>query len=282
MTIGTDLAIEAGEINKDAFKNADISTHDEGGVHITQMTIDENASACTGMTAGLYITCEMKPLTKPIFDEDEAITAVGSVLGKLLPQDGCVVVAGLGNPDATPDALGPSACEHILATRHIVESGFKMGGLENLRSVCVLRPGVLGQTGIEVQEMLRAVSQAVGATCLIAVDALAARSVKRLGCTVQLSDAGLSPGSGIGNRRTALTADTLGIPVIAVGVPTMVNAAVLAHDLTGQKPNDAKNLIVTPKDIDTLILRSGKLLGMAINAALHPSLSPEEIAAIMV
>ncbi|MBQ1389026.1 MAG: GPR endopeptidase [Clostridia bacterium] len=266
MNIKTDLAIEAGELNKTAFKKSNVTEYEENGVHVTQMTIDEDAANVSGMTAGAYVTCEMKTLTNPVYNENNAVDAVSNALKKYIPENGCVLVAGLGNPNATPDALGPAACEYILATRHMIET-FEI--FKDMRSVCVLRPGVLGQTGIEVQELLKAACTAVGASCLIAVDALAARSIKRLGCTVQMSDAGLSPGSGIGNRRTALNAQTLGIPVIAIGIPTMVNASVIAHDLTGKEVYDATNMIVTPNDIDSLISRSGRLLGKAINKALQ-------------
>ena len=280
MTIRTDLVIEAGELNRSAFESADVRTYEEGGVRFTETTVRDDAAAVTGMNAGRYITCELPPLAAPFADEDERVEAIAKALGRLIPFEGCVLVSGLGNHDATPDALGPEACGHVIATRHIAGRELGIRGLEGLRSVCVLRPGVLGQTGIEVQELLRAAVSSVKAAGVIVVDALAARSIRRLGCTVQMSNSGISPGSGIGNRRAELTARTLGVPVIAVGVPTMVDASVLAHDLTGQEPDCPQGMIVTPRDIDQLIMRAGRLIGMSINTALQPTLSREELAAL--
>ena len=156
-----------------------------------------------------------------------------------------------------------------------------------MRPVAVLAPGVLGSTGVESGEAVAALAAALRPGAVLAVDALAARSLSRLGCTVQLSDAGISPGEGVGNRRPSLRRESLGVPVIALGVPTVVDAASLACDLTGNEtaarevtPRGA-SMIVTPREIDLLVDRAAAALAMAINRALNPSLSQEDFAALV-
>ena len=166
-------------------------------------------------------------------------------------------------------------------------------GFENLRSVCVLSPGVLGQTGTEIVELLRAVVKELDVCCIIAIDSLASNSLSRLGCTVQISDTGISPGAGIGLRRNAINKDTVGVPVISIGVPTVADALTLSADILC-KGDDAqteavlkkimpegKSMIVTPCDIDLLTDRAAKLVGMAINAALQPEISSDDLFALI-
>lgn len=144
-------------------------------------------------------------------------------------------MVGLGNSDITPDALGPKTAKDIFSTRHITKSLAEEVGLPSLRPVSSASPGVLGQTGIESAEMIRGIMNETSPDAVITVDALSARSIKRLGCTVQMTNTGIVPGSGVGNHRAEISRKTLGVPVIAIGVPTVVDAAALVFDITGNE-----------------------------------------------
>ena len=185
-------------------------------------------------------------------------------------------MACLGNAAITPDALGPRAARWVLATRHVA-------GREQLfrkfRPVAVLAPGVLGQTGIETAGIIRTVAREIGASAVLAIDALAARDLSRLGRTVQIADCGIAPGAGVGNDRAELSRHTLGIPVVSMGIPTVVDCRTLLHDLGLPAPAGVpQSMVVTPRDVDLLIDRGAHLIGMAVNHAAQPELTPEEIA----
>ena len=200
-----------------------------------------------------YITLEVPAISDHIDSGDELLHQLRDELSALLPETGLVLVAGLGNRAITPDALGPQTAEQVLATRHIHGEIARITGLDGLRPAAV-----------------------------IAVDALAARSLGRLGCTIQLSTGGISPGSGVNNARPQLSRETLGVPVIGIGVPTVVDAGTLAADLLGRAaPKDkvsprGASMVVTPREIDLLITRAARMVAMAINTALNPTLSVEE------
>ena len=170
-------------------------------------------------------------MTDDFRNQEERIQTAAKEIRSLLPEKGLVLVAGLGNSDITPDDLGPRTANMILATRHISEELARAVGLIGLRPVAVLAPGVLGQTGIETGELLYSIVQRLSPAALIVVDALASRRLDRLGCTLQISDTGISPGSGVGNARPHISRETMGVPVISMGVPTVVDAATLAADL---------------------------------------------------
>ena len=198
-----------------------------------------------------------------------------------------MLVVGIGNHNITPDALGPKAASKVLATRHIMGTVASSLGLERLRSVCVVSPGVLGQTGIEVGELVSGIVDNADIDCVIAIDSLSSRKLKRLGCTVQITDTGIAPGAGVGNHRNVINKSTMGVPVISVGVPTVVDAATLAADL--MSPNDEEEneklrkkllpngMVVTPREIDLLVERASLLIGMSINIALHQDFSAEDL-----
>lgn len=227
-----------------------------------------------------YITMEVPALSDtPDTDRLEELTAME--LRKLLPAEGSVLVVGVGNRAVTPDALGPLMAEKTFPTRHIKGEWARVAGLSGLRSVSVISPGVLGCTGIESGEAVRALAAALKPSAVIAVDALAAKSLKRLGCTVQLSTAGLSPGHGVGNKRPELNRASMGIPVISLGIPTVVEASLLAFELLGREVEEeiaprGEPMVVTPREIDLVVERGARLLAMAVNRALNPSLSREE------
>ncbi len=287
MQLRTDLALEAREDIPGKIGGVSVLSSKKGDMKITRLRVlTDSAAKKLGKPVGSYITCEFRALTDDFTADDERIEVIGGMISELVPKSGCVLVAGIGNHNITPDALGPKAAEKVLATRHFTDAAAKSHGLDSLRPVCVLAPGVLGQTGIEVGELISGVIKKAGVSCVIAVDALASRSLSRLGCTVQISDTGISPGAGIGNRRARLDFETLGVPVIAVGVPTVVDAATLVSDLLGEKlsdriPGSASRMIVTPREIDLLTQRAAVLIGMSINLALQPSLTAEELFALI-
>lgn len=229
-----------------------------------------------------YITLEVKAISDNIDSNNSLLKLITEELSDLLPKEGPVLAAGLGNRAVTPDALGPLTAERVLATRHIKGELARVTGLEDLRPVSVVSPGVLGCTGMEAFEVLKAIVAEIQPSAVIAVDALAARSPQRLGCTVQISSGGISPGAGVGNSRPRIDETTLGVPVISMGIPTVVDAATFACDLTGSATPPEKaaprgaSMMVTPREIDLIIDRGSRLLGMGVNCALNPSLSIDE------
>ena len=285
MDFRSDLALEAAE-NVPSLSDTDCyhTQKTEGDITVTRLEIRSDLAAQKiGKPIGTYITLEFPPLTD---DEKKLGTAADLVSREMLsflPKEGGVLSVGLGNRAITPDALGPRAADMILATRHIQGEFAKSVGLSDLRSSAVLVPGVLGQTGTESRELVQGVCEVVRPAAVIVIDALAARSVHRLGCTVQLSDTGISPGAGVGNHRQPLNRDTLGVPVIGIGVPTVVDAATVAFDC-GLPEEEIENiapkaagLIVTPREIDLLIARAARLLAAGINRALQPDYDPLEL-----
>ena len=259
-----------------------------GNVKITRIKVlDKAGEQAVGKPTGTYITIEGDPFSNESPIDDSRRAAVSTELTRLLPKEGAILVAGLGNSDITPDALGPKTARGILATRHIDGELSQSLGLGTLRSVSAISPGVLGKTGIETAEIIFGIVSRIKPAAVIVVDALASRRLSRLGTTVQICDSGISPGSGVGNSRCEISAKTLGVPVIAVGVPTVVDAATLAEDiLSGEGKQysptaDSKNMMVTPREIDTMIDRAAGVVSMAINCSLHPHISPEDLAALV-
>ena len=278
----TDLALEATADTADMGGILQ-SVEDANGITVTRTEVrTEGAALRLGKPQGQYITVEVPPLT----DNEELLEQhahrIGDELRTLLPANGTVLVVGLGNASITPDALGPQVADMVLATRHIRGEWARSLGLADLRPVAVYSAGVLGQTGVESGEFARGLCQTVSPVAVIAVDALAARSLARLGRTVQLCDTGIAPGSGVGNNRPPLSRDTLGVPVIGVGVPTVVDAATIVREIGGTATHGGDNMIVTPREVDVMIRRASRLVAMAINAALQPAYSPLELIAAAV
>lgn len=287
--IRTDLALEARELWQ---QSAGQTTKLEGvraregerfGLPVTVVEVlDERGEKALGKGRGTYVTVELFGLArreKAVFAR--SVRAVAEQLRGLLGElkgDDCVLVAGLGNRAITPDCIGPEVCRHTLATRHLLEQLPEQ--FAGFRPVAVLAPGVLGTTGMESGETVKAVCAALRPARVVVVDALACRGVERLCSTVQLTDAGIAPGSGVGNRRAALDRESLGIPVAAIGVPTVIDGATLVADLTGQAvPEGApgRELLVTPRDIDSRAADIAKVIGYAIDLALHPGVELEEL-----
>ncbi len=284
MNIRTDLALEQRETKKGEISGVISDEEKIGAITVTRIRVlSEQGAAALKKAVGDYVTVEVPPIDRHGGDWNDTVYAVSSELSKLLGEiKGTVLVVGIGNTDITPDALGPKTALGVLATRHISRELSEQLGLAGLKSVAVLSPGVLGQTGMELQEIIRGAVENIKPQAIIAVDALAARRVSRLGCTVQLSNAGISPGSGVGNARRELSRATLGIPVIAIGVPTVVDAQTLIYDLCGTTPQENnENMIVTPREIDLMIDRAAELLSFAINISLQPDTDPEIIRALV-
>ncbi len=292
MNFRTDLAIECkeeyGESEIEGVKYTE--KYNETSKTTIIEVLNKKGELAIGKPVGNYITVEVPNFSSDGEILDDRLTAIKEELARLIPNDGVILVVGLGNDNITPDALGPRTIDKIIATRHISAELAKSVGLEGLRMVSALAPGVLGQTGIETGEIIMGVSKSVKPSAVITVDALASRRLSRLGCTVQIADTGVTPGSGVGNARAQINEQTLGVPVIAVGVPTVVDAATLANDLLGDNEEDkdlfskldgqGADMIVTPREIDLMIDRAAKLLALAINSALQPTLTVEDIMAM--
>lgn len=289
MAFRTDLAVEAIENHKTAAALPHVRQSDrmlEGfAVHEVRI-LSEDAAREIGKPQGRYLTLELDALIRR--EEDafpRACKALSTLLRELLPHpnDGPVLIAGLGNRMITPDAIGPQTADHVIATRHLVAQSPAI--FADWRPVSALAPGVLGQTGVETGEVICGVLDRVRPAAVIAVDALAAGRLSRLLCTVQLADTGITPGAGVGNARAALNKETLGVPVIAVGVPTVVDGATLAHEISsqlGQPDCEALDdlsqpVMITTRDIDREVADISRMIGYAVNMALHPHLSVADI-----
>ncbi len=281
MNIRTDLALERHEMHpSESPGSVEIREYKNSDCKATVIDIsDEKGSKSLGKPIGKYITIEADTFPDSASVSDGRLEMLSEMLKKLIPEKGTVLIAGLGNTDITPDAIGPLCAEKILATRHIDEDTKNKLMLPRLREVAVISPGVTGKTGIETVEIIAGIKEKIKPSVIIVIDALAARSIKRLGKTIQLCNTGIEPGSGVMNRRRAINEETMGIPVIAAGIPTVVDAATLCYDLTGQsvKEDEYSSMMVTPKNTDALISSGATLLALAINSVLQPSLTQEEI-----
>jgi spore protease len=246
-----------------------------------QNRIGVTVSKKLGKAVGKYITIEIPELTYLSGELSKIVDVVKDSLDLLLPQsNGLVLVAGVGNSDITADALGPFVASKIFSTRHLTgELQKNIGFTEPLRPMSAISTGVLGQTGLESSEYIKCIVNEIKPCCVITIDALASRSVKRLGNTIQMSDTGIAPGSGINNKRKRIDEDFLGVPVIAIGVPTVVDAITLAESVfgTSSEKETGVDMIVTPKDIDVLIKNSADLIATSINLSLQKSLSYDEL-----
>ncbi len=308
--IYTDLALEARELAGESAQNilqngVTTDTEHQEKVLITRVQIEtEAAGKALGKQPGYYVTLEAAGLRGHDRDELEIVMLsfakeLENIIKKLgfNENDSCLIV-GLGNWQATPDALGPRAVKKLLVTRHLggVTPTEKAGGL---RPLSALAPGVLGITGIETSEIVRGVVERVKPKFVIAIDSLASRNTERVGAAIQIADTGIHPGSGLGNRRQGITRSTLGVPVIALGVPTVVDARTIVYDALAElekvldhggisKANVQNlmsrvltsyfnSLIVTPKEIDELIDNLARVVAGGLNVALHPGVGPKEV-----
>ena len=316
-SIRTDLAIEAhqmlvGEVRRE-IPGVMVETETMGEIEVSRVEITTpEAEEQLGKKQGKYITLEAPGLRQKNTELQELVSQqfTKEFLRMVeLSEETTVLVVGLGNWNVTPDALGPRVVKDLLVTRHILTLQPETLG-EGFRPVCAIAPGVLGITGVETSEIIQGLVQKVKPDLLIAVDALAARSLSRLHTTIQIANTGITPGSGVGNKRLSISQETIGIPVLAVGVPTVVDAVTIADDLTAHlleaimqeagsespvykvvqsiaegdrravmsevlEPYGGR-LMVTPKEIDTLVEDVARLLASGINAAMHPAIGRDE------
>ena len=283
------MAIEAREIAGERVAGMDFREYRENDMKISRLTVKNlRAKQILGKEIGTYITIELPSLTDNFRETDDKVKTIGKEIRRLLPVNGLLLVAGLGNENITPDSLGPKTGGRVLATRHISGELARSSGLDRLRPVAVINTGVTGQTGIETGEYILSVVKRIKPNAVVAIDALASRRIERLGRTVQISDAGISPGAGVGNHRTRINQETLGVPVISIGVPTVVDARTFADDLLGA--NDMRRgfsyaqsqpMIVIPREIDLLTERASRLLGFSLNAAMQNSFELKDLISLM-
>ena len=259
-----------------------VHTRRRGAVEITCVTIQTpDMAKRMGKPRGKYITIQTPPLWNSLLDPQDEIQAAAETIASLLPSHGSILVVGLGNSGITPDALGPQVVERILATRHLTGDLARKAGLDALRKTSAIAPGVMGQTGIETGEVVAALVNYIHPAAVIAIDALAAQDYSRLGRTIQIADSGIAPGAGVQNARRELSERTLGIPVISIGVPTVIDGAPRAAAFSDLPPSkitpEAAGAVVTPREVDRMIGHAAKFISLAVNKSLYPELSLEEI-----
>ncbi|MGL5380844.1 GPR endopeptidase [Clostridium sp.] len=318
ISVRTDLAIEAKvmytEENKRELDGVIVDEETEEDIKITTVTIEtDEAGKELGKPAGNYITIDFPEFTHYDGESmDKVSKVVGNVLGRLvdLPEDKTALVVGLGNWKVTPDALGPKVTEKIMVTRHLKEV-MPDAIDDSVRPVCCIAPGVLGITGMETGEIIKSIVDRIKPDFVICIDALGSRKLERVNRTIQISDTGISPGAGVGNHRMKINEETVGVKVIAVGVPTVVDAATIANDtmdllldgLIGKAETGKEfynmlksvdrveknalikevlnpfigDLMVTPKDVDAVIESLSKIISNGINMAIQPNLDMEDI-----
>lgn len=324
-SVRTDLALEAHEIlEEQALKQGEKKFREPPGVKVEREGDEEikvtrvkvtspTGEASIGKPMGNYVTLEVPGLryNDQVLYENTC-KALAKELIKILDlkEKSTIFVVGLGNWNVTPDALGPKVVSSLMVTRHLLEYVPDQVD-EGVRPVCAIAPGVLGLTGIETGEIIKGIVDKVKPDVVIAIDALASRNMDRVNTTIQIADTGISPGSGVGNKRMELSKETLGVPVIAIGVPTVVDAATMANDtidlildsmikqakkgsefynMLNEIDRDEKyqmiselldpytgNLIVTPKEIDEVVERVSKVIANGLNISLHQGITLNDV-----
>lgn len=238
--------------------------------------INEHGSRIMGRQQGIYVTLEMQKDGEADLEKE-----IERQLLRLVGKNKSALIVGLGNREITPDALGPWVVDRVVVTRHMHREFGKISVWENVEAIA---PGVMGQTGMEVQEILQGIIERTKPQVVIVVDALAARSIKRIGCTVQITNTGIHPGAGVGNNRKELSEKTLGVPVIAMGVPTVVDAETIVEDymeagmmqmgvsekegrnfMRQAKNESVKGMFMTGRDVDEQVRKMSKILSNAMN-----------------
>ncbi|MCD7836680.1 MAG: GPR endopeptidase [Lachnospiraceae bacterium] len=296
LQVRTDLALEAKESIADADdKMSGVHMEEyymeEEDIHVTKVVIESrNAARMMGKPMGRYVTMEAPALVEPDDDYHREISeCLAEILLDIIPDSGTeqsILVVGLGNREVTADALGPHVVDNLFITRHVVKTYGKAAyNCSHMNLVSSIEPGVMAKTGMETAEIVKGVVSETEPDTVIVIDALAARSTRRLNRTIQITDTGIQPGSGVGNHRNALTMESLGVPVIAIGVPTVVDAATIVSDamdkiLEGKCERveylgqfrssfaELNNMYMTGKDIDSVIKRVSFTISEGINIAM--------------
>jgi spore protease len=315
----TDLAVEAHEILRGtapSVSGIDESSESLEGIDISRVHVRTKvAERKIGKKKGRYVTIQAPGIRRR---DPELQARVAEQFAKEfksmlnLPPNASILVVGLGNANVTPDALGPLVVEKLFVTRHLFQYMPEvLGDGQGYRSISAIAPGVLGITGIETSEVVKGIVERIRPDAVVAIDALAARSLGRVNSTIQIADSGIQPGAGVGNRRKALDEETLGVPVIAVGIPTVVDAATIANDaiemvlnqlaesVPGNGANQVfdqlsanekwqmirellepmgHNLVVTPKEIDEFMEDMAQVVAKGLNVAMHPAMTMEDAA----
>ncbi|WP_274365786.1 GPR endopeptidase [Paenibacillus thermotolerans] len=322
-SVRTDLALDAKEMAKarhgDDIPGVDSQTVEDNGVFITKIDItSEEGAKAIGKQQGHYLTIEVPGLRQKDTDlQDRVATIFAKEFEQYLnraniSKDDKILIVGLGNWNVTPDALGPIVVENVMVTRHFFEL-MPDRVAPGYRQVSAVAPGVLGITGIETSEIVQGIVEKSKPDLVIAVDALASKALERVNTTIQIADTGINPGSGIGNKRKGLTQDVLGVPVIAIGVPTVVYASTIVNStiemlsqnfgkqtnnpgaILGMLPNMTEedrlgmvrevlnplghDLLVTPKDIDQFIEDIANIIASGLNASLHEAVDANNVSA---
>ncbi|WDL99596.1 GPR endopeptidase [Alicyclobacillus sp. ALC3] len=315
----TDLAIEAHELargEKHSLVGVEESSSDYDDFQVTRVNVKTASGAMAiGKPVGTYITVDAPGIRRRDPElQDSVAMQLAKEFATLIdvPADASVLIVGLGNSHVTPDALGPLVVERVFVTRHLFQYMPEAIG-EGYRTVSAVAPGVLGITGIETSEVVKGIVEHVKPDLVIAVDALASRSLSRVNATIQVANTGIQPGAGVGNKRKALDEESLGVPVIAVGVPTVVDASTIANDSIDRLLNQLKssvpengasqifdqfsaqekwqmihevleplgdNLVVTPKEIDEFIEDIAHVVAKGLNLALHTGMTPDDADAV--
>ena len=271
MSVRTDIAIEKYDLLPENHrKGVKVSKWKRKNIEITKVEItNEDGEKSIGKPRGKYFTVELPEFSHEREIIDIRLDVVMQIIKDLIPKSAkSFLVAGIGNENITPDALGPLCAEKIFPTRHFENLQEIQKHLPDLNPVASISTGVLGQTGIETAEYITGIVNLVKPDLVIMIDALASSDLSVLGKTVQLSDTGISPGAGVGNYRNRIDESTLGVPVVSIGVPTV----------TDFQYNDS--MIVTPKDIDMIIDRASSFLSLAINCAIQPDMDAESFLAL--
>ncbi len=282
-TVRTDLALEARENIGDKAEglhgvSVEERYDEENDVHITKVVVEtKNGAKLLGKPMGVYITLEAPAMTEPEEDYHQEISGIlAEELHGILPEpdkEKSILVVGLGNREVTADSLGPNVVDNLFVNRHIVREYGKVAyNRTKMHLVSSLVPGVMAKTGMESAEIIKGVINETRPDVVIVIDALAARSTKRLNRTIQITNTGIHPGSGVGNHRTAINQESLHIPVLALGVPTVVDAATIVGDAMGEHPvvlKELNNMYVTTKDVDQQIQQISHILCDGINKALN-------------
>ncbi len=274
VNIRTDLALEAHELSKKAGEVNGVESRVRhcGDITVTEVKIiNDEGEKALGKLKGNYITIEAPNLKYSVEDYENVCKIIADEINKMahIDENSLTLVAGLGNRDITPDALGTEVVSRLLVTHHMK----RMFG-ENMGNVCAITPGVLGTTGLETVKIVKNIAKPLKPNLIIAVDALAAADIRRVSTTIQITDTGIQPGSGVGNNREGLNRETLGTDVIAIGVPTVIDAGTISKD---EIPQELAPLMVTTKDIDVVIERMAKTVANGINLALHKGFTLQEI-----
>ncbi len=296
MGIRTDLASELYEgymkkyavTHKGEPDGVKMTEKRKNGVSVTDITVEnDNGAEAIGRPKGRYVTVDVGRIWQANAEKfKHSADIIAETILSMSPKKASTLVVGLGNRSVTADAVGPSAAAHVIATRHIKEKEKTVYDSAGFGDVAVITPGVLAETGYEAAEQIKAAVRALAPERIIIIDALAARKLSTLESTVQITDTGICPGSGVGNDRGELSKKVLGVEVISIGVPTIVDTATLILDMFGENGDDnvkaalmkAEGCYVCPKDTDKAVEELSRLIGYAVNKACHRFISYEEMA----